>query len=160
MADWPRPPYVDPTGPRADDDGVVRAFLRADVAPHSERLHVEGPVLLADRDVPLVLRLSPTGGGEAGPARAVLVRLDLPEDLLPLRQAVEAVLEAEGLMLLDHDSQLAIAVGVQLVAARMSSWDLWGTDIDDAFADLRAAAVGGTGDVLLGGGAPPVGPDL
>jgi hypothetical protein len=159
VADWPRPPYVDPTGPQGDDGDVVRAFLRADIAPHSDRLHVEGPVLLADRDVPLVLRLAPAGGGEGAPARAVLVRLDLPEDLIALRGDVEAVLEAEGMTLLDHDSQLAIAVGVQLVAARMSSWDLWGTDIDDAFADLRAAAVGGTGDVLLGGGAPPVGPD-
>ena len=159
MADWPRPPYVDPTGPRADDDAVVRAFLRADIAPHSERLHVEGPVLLGDRDVALALRLPPTGG-EAALARAVLLRLDLPEELVPVRQAVEAVLDAEGMSLLDNDNQLAIAVGVQLVAARMSSWDLWGADIDDAFADLRAAAVGGTGDTLLGGGAPPVGPDL
>ncbi len=159
MTDWPRPPYFDPTGPRADDAAVVRAFLEAGVAPHSERLHVEGPVLLGDRDVPLALRLSPADG-EAVRARAVLLRLDLPEELLPVRQAVEAVLGEEGMTLLDHDNPLAIAVGVQLVAARISSWDLWGADIDDAFADLRAAAVGGSGDVLLGGGAPPVGPDL
>jgi hypothetical protein len=158
VADWPRPPYFDPPGPRADDDAVVRAFLRGDIPPHSERLHVEGPVLLGDRDVALALKLAPTGG-EAAQARAVLLRLDLPEELLPLRQAVESVLAAAGMSLLDHDNPLAIAVGVQLVAARMSSWDLWGADIDDAFADLRAAAVGGTGDVLLGGGAPPVGPE-
>jgi hypothetical protein len=158
VADWPRPPYIEPTGPRGDDDAVVRAFLRADVAPHSERLHVEGPVLLVDRDVSLALRLAPADG-EGTRARAMLLRLDLPEDLLSVRQAVEAVLEDEGMTLLDHDNPLAIAVGVQLVAARMSSWDLWGADIDEAFADLRAAAVGGTGDVLLGGGAPPVAPE-
>ncbi len=160
MADWPRPPYIEPTGPRGDDDAVVRAFLAGDIAPHSERLHVEGPVLLGDRDVPVALRLSPADGGEGGGGRTVLVRIDLPDDLLGVREAVEAVLASEGLTMLDHDTQLGIAVGLQMVGLRLSSWDLWGADIDDAFADLRAAAVGGTGDVLLGGGAPPVGPDL
>ena len=169
MADWPLPPYIEPRGPRADDDAVVRAFLRADIAPHSERLHVEGPVLLGDRDVPTALRLGPGGrGGEAAGGMApeltsraptVLVRLDLPDDLVPTRQVVEAVLEAEGLTLLDNDNQLALAVALQMVGLRLSSWDLWGADIDDAFADLRAAAVGGANDVLLGGGSPPVGPE-
>ena len=159
MADWPRPPYFEPTGPRGKDDAVVRAFLADDVPLHSERLHVEGPVLLADRDVPVALRLSPAGGVEGGAPRTVLIRIDVPDDLLPTRHAVEAVLTSEGLTLLDHDTPLGIAVGLQMVGLRLSSWDLWGTDIDDAFADLRAAAVGGTGDVLLGG-APPVGPDL
>ena len=150
MADWPLPPYFEPRGPRADDDAVVRAFIRAEAAPHSERLHVEGPVLLADRDVPAALRIG---------ARSVLVRLDVPDDLLPTRQAVEAVLAAEGLTLLDHDNQLALAVGLQMVGLRLSDWDLWGADIDDAFADLRTAAVGGTDDVLLGGGPSPFGPE-
>ena len=160
MTDWPLPPYIEPRGPAGDDGDVVGAFLRADVAPHSPRLHVEGPVLLADRDLPLALRLGPLpeaeGGGEAvtRPGRTVLLRIDLPEDVGSLRQAVEAALTASGLTLLDEDNQLAIAVGLQVVGLRMSSWDLWGTDIDDAFADLRTAAVGGTGDVLLGGGGP------
>jgi hypothetical protein len=173
VADWPLPPYIEPRGPRADDEEVVRAFLRADIAPHSERLHVEGPVLLGDRDVPTALRLGAAGpgGGTAGGtpepatsavgrAPSVLVRLDLPDDLLATRQAVEAVLEAEGLTLLDHDNQLALAVALQMVGLRLSSWDLWGADIDDAFADLRVAAVGGSHDILLGGGSPPVGPEL
>ncbi len=160
MADWPRPPYVEPTGPRGDDDAVVRAFLAGDIPPHSERLHVEGPVLLGDRDVPMALRLTPSGGVAGGTARAVLVRIDVPDDLLGTRGAVEAVLTSAGLTLLDHDTKLGIAVGLQMVGLRLSSWDLWGADIDDAFAALRAAAVGGTGDVLLGGGAPPVGPEL
>ncbi len=160
MADWPRPPYIEPTGPQADDDSVVRAFLAGDVPPYSRRLHVEGPVLLGDRDVPMALRLSPADAGEGRAPRTVLVRIDVPDDLLALRRAVEAVLTSEGLTLLDNDTQLGIAVGLQMVGLRLSSWDLWGADIDDAFADLRAAAVGGTGDVLLGGGSPPVGPDL
>jgi hypothetical protein len=44
---------------------------------------------------------------------------------------------------------------MQLVGARTVTWDLWGADIDEAFADLRRAAVGGDGDMLLGGGLPP-----
>jgi hypothetical protein len=159
VTDWPLPPYVEPRGPSGDDDAVVRAFLRADVAPHSDRLHVEGPVLLADRDVSLGLRLGPVAdAGEvtapALPGRTVLLRTDLPADLAPVRQVVESVLTDAGLTVLDEDSPLGIAVGLQLVGLRMSSWDLWGTDIDEAFADLRAAAMGGSGDVLLGGGGP------
>lgn len=165
MTDWPLPPYIEPRGPTGDDEDVIRAFLRADVAPHSSRLHVEGPVLLADRDLPIALRLGPmTEAGAAGdtaagwPGRTVLLRIDLPDDLADLRQVVADGLTTAGLAVLDEDNPLAIAVGLQLVGLRMSSWDLWGTDIDEAFADLRAAAVGGSGDVLLGGGGPPVGP--
>jgi len=146
MTDWPLPPYVEPRGPEGDDAAVVRAFLTGDLPPHSARLHVEGPVLLVDRDVPLALRLSRT---------AALLRVDLSERVVDVRRAVEAVLTAEGMSLLDEESPLGIAVGVQLVGARASTWDLWGTDIDEAFAALREAAVGGPGDMLLGGGSPP-----
>ncbi len=145
MSDWPLPPYVEPRGPEGDDAAVVSAFLSGDVPPHSARLHVEGPVLMADRDVPLALRLSPT---------AALLRVDLTDDVIALRRAVEAVLAGEGLHLLDEESPLGIAVGVQLVGARASTWDLWGADIDEAFAALREAAVGGPDDMILGGGSP------
>jgi hypothetical protein len=47
-----------------------------------------------------------------------------------------------------------------MVSNRLSTWDLWGRDIDEAFADLRTAAVGGDDDILRGGGLPPVGPDF
>jgi hypothetical protein len=151
MTDWPLPPYFEPRGPLGDDEAVVRAFLGAEPGPpHSERLHVEGPVLLVERDVPAVLRIG---------ARSVLVRIDLPDDLSPARETIEEVLAAEGLTMLDHDTMLALPVAAMMVALRLSSWDLWGADIDEAFADLRTAAVGGQGDVLLGGGQPPVGPE-
>ena len=146
MSDWPLPPYVEPRGPEGDDPAVVRAFLSGDVPPHSARLHVEGPVLMADRDAPLALRLSPT---------AALLRIDVGDELAGLRRDVAEVFTAEGLRLLDEDSSLGIAVGVQLVGARASTWDLWGADIDEAFAALREAAVGGPGDMILGGGSPP-----
>ena len=44
---------------------------------------------------------------------------------------------------------------MQMVGARTVTWDLWGVDIDEAFAELRKAAVGGDDDMLMGGGLPP-----
>ncbi len=151
MTDWPLPPYLEPRGPLSDDESVVRAFLGSSPAPHSERFHVEGPVLMADRDVPTALRIGD---------RTVLLRLDLPDDLTTARKTVTQVLGEEGMTLQDEDTKLGIAVGVQLVGLRFSTWDLWGADIDEAFADLRREAMGGEGDALLGGGGPPVGPSF
>jgi hypothetical protein len=151
VSDWPLPPYFKPQGPLGDDDAVVRAFLRSGPAPHSDRLHVEGSVLRVDGDEALALRLGP---------RTVLVRLDLTDDAEPTRAVVESTLAAEGLTLLDHDTPLAVAVATMMVALRLSIWDLWGADIDEAFADLRREAMGGEGDALLGGGGPAVGPQL
>lgn len=147
MSDWPLPPLYEPRGPRDSDEEVVRAFLRHQgPAPHSERLHVEDAVLRADSDMPLALWMSP---------RSILVLFDIPESLGELRTAVEATLQGEGLSKLDEQSPLGIAVGMQLVGARAATWDLWGVDIDETFADLRRAAVGGDDDMLLGGGLPP-----
>lgn len=147
MSDWPLPPLYEPRGPRDSDEEVVRAFLRHQgPAPHSERLHVEDNVLRVDGDMPLVLWMS---------SRSVLVLFDVPDDLVDIRGTVEAALASEGLAKLDEQSPLGIAVGMQLVGARAVTWDLWGADIDEAFADLRKAAVGGDGDMLLGGGLPP-----
>jgi hypothetical protein len=150
MSDWPLPPYVEPRGPRDSDEEVVRAFLRHEgLAPHSERLHVEDRVLRVDRDMPLALWLGP---------RSVLVLYDAPDDVVDVRTGVEETLASEGLTKLDEQSLLGIAVGIQLVGARAATWDLWGADIDEAFAALREGAVGGADDTLLGGGLPPTGP--
>jgi hypothetical protein len=152
MTDWPLPPLYEPRGPRDSDEEVVRAFLRHQgPAPHSERLHVESmsphnSVLRVDGDMPLALWIGP---------RSVLVLFDIPDGLADIRAQVEATLGGEGLTKLDEQSPLGIAVGMQLVGARAVTWDLWGADIDEAFADLRRAAVGGDDDMLLGGGLPP-----
>ncbi len=151
MSDWPLPPLFEPQGPLGDDNAVVRAFLLGEPAPHSQSLHVEGPVLRVHGDVALALRIG---------ARTVLVRLDLPDDAEALRAVVEATLAEEGLTLLDHDTSLAVPVATMMVALRLSIWDLWGADIDEAFADLRREAMGGEDDALLGGGRPPVGPEF
>jgi len=150
MSDWPLPPLYQPRGPRDSDEEVVRAFLRqAGPTPHSERLHVEDRVLRADGDMPLALWIGP---------RSVLVLFDAPDDLVDIRDTVERALTQDGLTKLDEQSPLGIAVGIQAVGARAATWDLWGADIDDAFAHLRTAAVGGDDDMLLGGGLPPTGP--
>ena len=150
MSDWPLPPLYEPRGPRGSDEEVVRAFLRHEgPSPHSDRLHVEDRVLRVDGDMPLALWVGP---------RTVLVLFDARDDVLDVRETVEAALGAEGLSKLDEQSPLGIAVGIQLVGARAATWDLWGADIDEAFADMRRAAVGGDDDMLLGGGLPPTGP--
>jgi hypothetical protein len=147
VSDWPLPPLYEPRGPRDSDEEVVRAFLRhAGPSPHSDRLHVEDKVLRVDGDMPLALWVGP---------RTVLVLFDIPDDLEGIRDTVRQILTAEGLTMLDEQQPLGIAVGMQLVGARAATWDLWGDDIDLAFAELRKAAVGGDEDMLLGGGLPP-----
>jgi hypothetical protein len=147
MSDWPLPPLYEPRGPRDTDEEVVRAFLRHEgPSPHSDRLHVEDRVLRVDGDMPLALWVGP---------RTVLVLFDVPDDMVDIRTSVADALAAEGLTLLDEQQPLGIVVGMQLVGARTVTWDLWGADIDEAFADLRKAAMGGDDDMLLGGGLPP-----
>ena len=147
MSDWPLPPLYEPRGPRDTDEEVVRAFLRHQgPSPHSERLHVEDRVLRVDGDMPLALWVGP---------RTVLLLFDIPEEMVDIGASVAAALTSEGLTLLDQQQPLGIVVGMQLVGARTVTWDLWGADIDEAFADLRTAAMGGEDDMLLGGGLPP-----
>ncbi len=125
----------------------MRAFARSELAPYSGRFHVEGPVLLANRDVPVALRIGP---------RSMLIHAELPPDLHDAKSLVEEIFTDEGMSLLDEQTLYGVAVGVQMVGIRYSSWDLWGADIEQAFTDLRVAASGGEDDVLFGGGPPPI----
>ncbi len=151
MTDWPLPPFAEPHGPVGDDDAVARAFLNGEPAPHSDLLHVEGRILRAHRDDGIALRIG---------AGTVLLRVDMHDDLLAVRRIIEGVLAEEGLVLQDEETPLALPVATQMVSNRLSTWDMWGRDIDEAFADLRTAAVGGDDDILRGGGLPPVGPEF
>ena len=72
----------------------------------------------------------------------VLVRLDVPGDAEDHRAMIEEVLSGQGMTLLDEETLLATPVAVQWLALRGSTWNLWGRDIDESFAALRAAAVG------------------
>ncbi len=81
----------------------------------------------------------------------MLVRADVGAGREELKAAVEQALGDEGFTLLDEETLFATPVAVQWLGLRASSWDLWGRDIDRAFADLRAAAAG-----ELAEGLPPV----
>jgi hypothetical protein len=131
----PQPPYGAAPGPLVDDATVLAAFAGGDEgeAGHSRLLHVEGPALMADGDLAAGLRIGP---------QVVLVRIDLPEDLAGVGSALGGALAAEGLECLDQDSLLAGPVALQVLGLRLSSWDLWGTDLDGAFDALRRGAVG------------------
>jgi hypothetical protein len=129
---------------------VVRAFARGELAPHSARFHVEGSVLMANRDMPVALRIGD---------RSFLIQHELFDDLALAKNAVEEVFTEEGLSRLDEETWFGPAVGVQMVGLRYPTWDLWGADIDQAFADLRVAAAGGEEDLIFGGGTPPLAPE-
>lgn len=141
MDDQLLPPYAAPTGPLNDDEAVVRAFAHGAYAGHSARFHVEGPALMVDRmDSTAALRIGSV---------TLLVRLDLPDDQLDTRLVVEQVLTEEGFTCLDRDNLLAAAVAIQVLGVRLSSWDLWGKDLEEGFRCLRAAAVGDDWNPIL-----------
>lgn len=147
MAGGLLPPYGEPAGERVDDDTVLAVFLRDDPAVvHSEQFHLEGAVLVAGGDMATAMRIGP---------RTVLLRRDLPDDLDGARRAVEHALRADGMTCLDSETLLATPIAIQVLGLRLSTWDLWGAQIDESFAELRAAAVGEWDDLL--GGPPPVG---
>lgn len=129
----PLPPYGTAPGLRVDDATMLAAFAAGELPGHSELLHAEGPALLVDGDIPAGLRLS---------ADVVMVRVDLPEELAHIRAPFEQALAAEGLTCLDQASTLGLPVALQVLGLRLSTWDLWGRDIDDAFDVLRRAAIG------------------
>ncbi len=127
------PPFREPSGTPVEDEAVLEAFAHGLPAGYSSRFHVEGQTLIVHGDMAVGQRIGPD---------TVLVRIDLPEDSLFAKPQLEQALGRAGLTLLDEDTRLALPAIIQLLGLRVSSWDLWGRDIDQAFADLRAAAVG------------------
>lgn len=130
------PPYGEPGGAPGDNASVLDDFLAPGAARadhHSELFHIEGNVLMAQADVACAIRMGPDG---------VLLRLDLPEDLQSVKGIVETAMTAAGMTKLDEETKLGPAVAIQLLGLRLSTWDLWGTDIDQAFSDLRTSAAG------------------
>jgi hypothetical protein len=137
------PPFGEPPGPPGDDETVLRAFVRGEQPGHSSRFHVEGRVLVASPAMAAAMRVTPD---------TFLVRLDVPPGMEDIRTTVQETLTNEGLRLLDEETLFAMPVAVQWLGIRASSWDLWGRDLDQGFADLRAAA---GGDPLMAEGPPP-----
>jgi hypothetical protein len=58
-------------------------------------------------------------------------------------------MEAAGYLLCDENTLFATPVAVQVLALTHSEWDLWGVDLDEAFAALRVAALGEAWDPVL-----------
>lgn len=128
------PPFGNPEGERTNDATVLENFAAgASGGVFSSMLHIEGATLMMSGDVPAALRLGP---------RSMLVRVDLPDEQQPLRVVVERALAASGLRRLDDATLFATPIAVQVLGLRMSTWDLWGADLDEAFTDMRAAAAG------------------
>ncbi len=127
------PPFGPSPGPRVGDVQVLASYARDEVAGHSRRLHVEAGVLHVDVLEVLALRLAP---------RTVLVRRDVSEEAQALRLELGRALTTSGSACLDECSLLGVPVALQVVGLRLSEWDLWGDDIDDAFEVLRSIAAG------------------
>ncbi|MEO7837698.1 MAG: hypothetical protein ABIS21_08685 [Acidimicrobiales bacterium] len=130
------PPYGEPEGTPGADGDVFDDFLSGEQAKaghHSLTFHIERNVLMAQADVACAIRLGPA---------SVLLRLDLPPDLHAVKGGVETAMTGAGMTKLDEETKLGPAVAIQLLGLRLSTWDLWGTDIDRAFDELRTAATG------------------
>lgn len=134
LDDGLRPPFGPAPGPAVDDTTVLVAFARGTSAGHSRRFYAEGPVLLAAGDQPIAIRVAPD---------TVLVRIDVPDAVARHRRRVLRGLAAAGLALLDEETLWGVPVALQLAGLRLSTWDLWGVDLDRAFAAVRTVASGG-----------------
>ncbi len=126
--------------PPEEDDSVLAAFANGLPSGRSASFSMEGPVLQVDGDVPAALRLDP---------RTVLVRADLPDDVAWARSPVAAAVQQAGYLLCDEDTLFAMPVAIQVLGLTYSQWDLWGLDLDEAFASLRVAAAGEAWDPVL-----------
>ena len=112
---------------------LLERFARGATAAHSRSLHIEDDVLLVDLTAVLSLRLGP---------RIFLLRADAQEAVGTFVSPTEHAVREAGMVLLDERTLLATPVALQRLGLRISEWDLWGDDIDEAFARLREIAVG------------------
>lgn len=135
-------------GARESDEAVLAGFSAGRSPGASKSFGIEGPVLNVHGDVAAAIRLSPD---------TVITRRDLPDDVAWAAAPVAEALSRAGHTLLDEETVLAVPVALQVVGIRLSSWDLWGRDLDDAFAALRTAAVGEEWNPLLSGGSGSLG---
>jgi len=133
------------------DNLVLERFAGGDTGEvFSDQFHIEGATLMVAHDVAAAVRLGP---------RTMLVRVDLPEPQQSAKRSIETALGAAGMTRLDEETLLAAAIAMQVLGLRMSTWDLWGADIDEAFVELRTAAAGEWGGEFFPEGPPMLGPE-
>jgi len=126
--------------PPEEDAVVLAAFAAGLPSGRSAMFAMEGPVLMVDGDVPVGLRLDP---------RTVIVRRDPPDDVAWASAKVADAVGAAGYLLCDENTLFATPVAIQVLGLLYSEWDLWGRDLDEAFASLRVAALGEAWDPVL-----------
>lgn len=135
------PLYSEGAAPPPEEDAAVLAAFAAGLpSGASASFAMEGPVLMVDGDVPAALRLDP---------RTVLVRRDLPDDVAWAWGPVADAVQAAGYLLCDENTLFAMPVAIQVLGLTYSEFDLWGLDLDEAFAALRVAALGEAWDPVL-----------
>lgn len=127
------PPYAEPTGPELPPEGVIDAFLDGRRSGFSADLHIEGDTLMADRGFAFGARVG---------NRSLLVRADIPADLVELRHWLEEHLRSRGLRAVEVDSRLGDIAAIQVTGIRGGVWDLWGDDAGMARQDLEKTVLG------------------
>lgn len=125
------PPFGVPEGPTMTTPELVAAFLSGARAGSSSQARIEEPVLMV-LDVSLAIRIGP----------AVLVRDHVPPDVTPLRDQLFEALRDDGAELVEEDSVLGAAVGIEVTGLRGESWSLWARDADRARDELTRRTVG------------------
>lgn len=127
------PPYADPSGPELPPDALVDGFLEGSRSGFSADLHIEGDTLLAQRGFALGARLG---------SRMMLVRVDIPEDVVRRKSWLEEHLLSRGLAVLEPDARLGDVAAIQVTGIRGGVWDLWGVDAAEARQALEQAVLG------------------
>ncbi|MGI8425456.1 MAG: hypothetical protein ACR2FO_01665 [Actinomycetota bacterium] len=130
------PPYAEPTGPELPRDQVIDSFIDGRRSGFSADLHIEGDTLLADRMF--------TFGARVG-SRSILIRADVPQDLLELKEWLEEHLVSKGLSEIEPDARLGDIAAIQVTGIRGAAWDLWGEDSSVAMGDLERTVLGADG---------------
>jgi hypothetical protein len=134
--------------PPEEDQAVLTAFAACEPTGRSASFAIEGPVLMVDGDVPAALRLD---------RRTALLRGDLPDDVAWARPIVAEAFRSAGYQLFDENTLFAMPVAIQVLGLTYSEFDLWGLDMDEAFAALRVAALGEAWDPVLASFTNPTG---
>lgn len=125
------PPFGVPAGPEMTTPELLAAYLAGADAGSSPDGHIEDPVLVI-LDHSLAIRVGP----------AVLVRDHVPPPVGEVREQLCQALRNDGIALVEEDSVLACAVGIEVTGLRGEAWSLWARDAEQARAVLAQRAVG------------------
>lgn len=82
--------------------------------------------------------------------RCLLLRRDVPADLVETKKRVEAHLRGSGLELVQAEADLGDVAAIQIAGIRGGTWDLWGDDATSAHEALKVAVLGDDGPLEMG----------